>query len=275
MKVSKVISTLILGMTILLSNQANAADQIIVNGSTTVLPVMQKVAESYMAANPGVEIVISGGGSGNGIKALIDGLCNIAMASRDIKNNEVELAKKNGITPTRIAVAIDALIPVVNPKNPIKNLSMQQLQEIYMGKITNWKNVGGNDAPIVVLSRDTSSGTYETWYEKVMKKQRVMPAALLQASNGSIVQAVSTNPNAIGYIGFGYLNDTIKKLNLNNIVANQESALDGTWSIARELYVFINGKGSPEIQSFIKYLVDPQKGQKAVEEIGFIKLQQK
>ena len=275
MKVSKLVSTVILGMSILLGNQANAATQIIVNGSTTVLPVMQKVAESYMAANPGVEIVISGGGSGNGIKALIDGLCNIAMASRDIKNNELELAKKNGINPTRISVAIDALIPVVNPKNTVSNLTMQQLQDIYMGKITNWKDVGGKDAPIVVFSRDTSSGTYETWYEKVMKKQRVMPAALLQASNGSIVQAVSSNPNAIGYIGFGYLNDTIKKIDVNGIVASQASALDGTWSIARELYVFINGEGSPELQSFIKYLVDPKKGQKAVEEIGFIKLPQK
>ena len=273
MKLSQIFSTAILATTMLFTAQANAAsNQIIVNGSTTVLPVMQKVAESYMAANPNIQISISGGGSGNGIKALVDGLCNIAMASRDIKANEVERAKKNNIEPTRIPVAIDALIPVIHPENPIQNLSMKQLQEIYMGKITNWKDLGGKDSPIVVISRDTSSGTYETWYERVMKKQRVMPAALLQASNGSTVQAVSTNPNAIGYIGFGYLNDTIKKINIDGVTANQESALNGTWSIARELYVFINGQGTPEIQAFIAYLLDPKKGQKAVEEIGFIKL---
>ncbi len=275
MKVSKIISSLVLGFSMLLGGQALAAEQIVVNGSTTVLPVMQKAAESYMAANPGVEIAISGGGSGNGIKALIDGLCNIAMASRDIKENEVALAKKNGVDPQRIPVAIDALLPVVHPSNPVSDLTMDQLKDIYTGKIKNWKEIGGKDAPISVISRDTSSGTYETWKDKVLKKERVMAAALNQASNGQVAQSVASNPNAIGYIGFGYMNDTVKDLRVNGVEATQETALSGDWSIARELYVFTDKETSPEIKAFITYLLDPAKGQKAVEEIGFIKLQAK
>ncbi len=274
MKITSLFSTLFLALFVFVAG-ANAASQIKVTGSTTVLPIMQKAAEDYMAANPGTEIVISGGGSGSGIKSLIDGLCTIAMASRDIKSNEVALAQKNGVEPNRVAVAIDALIPVVNPKNPVKAISSADLQAIYMGKIKNWKELGGNDAPIVVISRDTSSGTYETWFEKIMKKQRVMPAALLQASNGAIVQTVAGNPNAIGYIGFGYLNDDVKQIDVDNVVASQTSALDGSWKIARELYVFTNGKGDKETQAFIAYLLDPKKGQKAVAEIGFIPLSSK
>lgn len=194
----RIVLASLLALSCLLPAQAKAADEIVVNGSTTVLPIMQKVSEAYMAANPNVQIALSGGGSGNGIKALLDGLANIAMSSRDIKGSEKELAAKKGINPVRTAVAVDALVPVVNPKNPITELSLSQLKDIYTGKITNWKEVGGADANIVVVSRDTSSGTYETWEELVMKKAKVMPKALLQASNGAVEQVVAKNPNAIG-----------------------------------------------------------------------------
>ena len=184
----RIVLASLLALSCLLPAQAKAADEIVVNGSTTVLPIMQKVSEAYMAANPNVQIALSGGGSGNGIKALLDGLANIAMSSRDIKGSEKELAAKKGINPVRTAVAVDALVPVVNPKNPINELSLDQLKDIYTGKITNWKELGGADANIVVVSRDTSSGTYETWEEMVMKKAKVMPKALLQASNGAVEQ---------------------------------------------------------------------------------------
>ena len=171
----RIVLASLLALSCLLPAQAKAADEIVVNGSTTVLPIMQKVSEAYMAANPNVQIALSGGGSGNGIKALLDGLANIAMSSRDIKGSEKELAAKKGINPVRTAVAVDALVPVVNPKNPINELSLDQLKDIYTGKITNWKELGGADANIVVVSRDTSSGTYETWEEMVMKKERSCP----------------------------------------------------------------------------------------------------
>ena len=198
MQMKRIVLASLLALSCLLPAQAKAADEIVVNGATTVLPIMQKVSEAYMAANPNVQIALSGGGSGNGIKALLDGLANIAMSSRDIKGSEKELAAKKGINPVRTAVAVDALVPVVNPKNPINELSLDQLKDIYTGKITNWKELGGADANIVVVSRDTSSGTYETWEEMVMKKAKVMPKALLQASNGAVEQVVAKNPNAIG-----------------------------------------------------------------------------
>ena len=151
-----------------LSAPAMAAQQVVINGSTTVLPVVQKAGESFMASHPDVELSISGGGSGNGIKALIEKQCDIAMSSRDIKEKEVEAAKKNGVTPNRVVVAIDAIVPVVNPANPVAALTTAQLRDIYAGKITNWKELGGQDGKIVVISRDTSSGTFECWQELFM-----------------------------------------------------------------------------------------------------------
>lgn len=262
----------LLALACLLPAQSKAADEIVVNGSTTVLPIMQKVSESYMAANPNVQIALSGGGSGNGIKALLDGLADVAMSSRDIKASEKELAAKKGVTPVRTAVAIDALVPVVNPKNAVTALSLEQLKDIYTGKIANWKEVGGADASIVVISRDTSSGTYETWEEMVMKKAKVMPRALLQASNGAVEQAVAKNPNAIGYVGLGYLAPSLKGLRLGDVAASAETALSGEWPLSRELYVFTNGEPSGAAGALITYLLDPAKGQKAVKEVGFVPL---
>jgi phosphate transport system substrate-binding protein len=252
-----------------------AKDEIVINGSTTVLPVMQKAAENFMTVNPDVSLAISGGGSGNGIKALTDGLCQIAMSSRDMKANETELAKSKGVNPVRIPVAVDALLPVVHPSNSVGQLSIDQLRDIYSGKITNWKEVGGTDKKIAVISRDTSSGTYETWEEKIMRKEKVAPSALLQASNGAVVQAVAKNPNAVGYIGFGYLDKSVKGLDIGNLKASPESALSGQWPIARELYIFTNGEPRDTVKKLVDYLLDPQKGQKAVQEVGFIPLPKK
>lgn len=250
-----------------------AQEEIIINGSTTVLPVMQKAGEAFMAANPSISLAISGGGSGNGIKALNEGLCDIAMSSRDIKSSEVEQGKAKGVTPVRTAIAVDALVPVVHPENPVKALSSDQLRDIYTGKVTNWNQVGGNDETIVVISRDTSSGTYETWADIIMKKEKVAPSALLQASNGAVAQAVAKNKKAIGYIGFGYLNNSLKKLDVNGVEATPATALAKEWPIARELYIFTNGQPAGAAKKLIDFLVDPQKGQKAVAEVGYIPLQ--
>ncbi len=247
------------------------AKEIVINGSTTVLPVVQKTAEAYMAKNPSVVLAISGGGSGNGIKALVDSLCDIAMASRDIKEKEVKLANSKGVKPVRHIVAVDALVPVVHPENSIKSLTVQQLADIYMGKVKNWQEVGGPDAPVVVISRDTSSGTYETWQEKILGKNRVAPSALLQASNGAVVQAVAKNKNAIGYIGFGYINKDVKVINVGELVVSPENALSGKWPIARELYLFTNGDVQGDAKGYLDYLLSAE-GQKLVKEVGFIPL---
>lgn len=265
--------SLVLAGTFASSPALAAQQEIIINGSTTVLPVMQKAGEAFMAANPDISLAISGGGSGNGIKALNEGLCDIAMSSRDIKRSEVEQGKAKDVFPVRTAIAVDALVPVVHPENPVKGLSSAQLCDIYAGKITNWKELGGKDDTVVVISRETSSGTYETWVEIIMKKEKIAPSALLQASNGAVAQAVSKNKKAIGYIGFGYLNNTLKKLDVNGVEATPATALSNQWPIARELYIFTNGQPSGASKKLIDFLLDPKKGQKAVSEIGFIPLQ--
>jgi phosphate transport system substrate-binding protein len=271
-RIAIVLSLAVAGMLAALPAKA-AQEEVIISGSTTVLPVMQKAGEAFMAANPGITLAISGGGSGNGIKALNEGLCHIAMSSRDIKSSEVEQGKAKGIIPVRTAIAVDALVPIVHRGNPVKALSSEQLRDIYAGKITNWKTLGGKDETIVVISRDTSSGTYETWAELIMGQEKVAPSALLQASNGAVAQAVAKNGKAIGYIGFGYLNSSLKKLDVNNVEATPASALAKKWPIARELYVFTNGQPAGAAKKLIDFLVDPRKGQKAVAEVGYIPLQ--
>jgi phosphate transport system substrate-binding protein len=248
------------------------AGNLVINGSTTVLPIAQKVAEAYMKENPQVKISVSGGGSGNGIKALIDGTTDIADSSRFIKDGEVKLAVEKGTYPVPFAVAYDSIIPVVHPSNPMKNITLDQLKDIYMGKIKNWKEIGGPDLKIVVVSRDTSSGTYEVWEEKVMKKERVFPGALLQASNGAVVQAVSKNKHAVGYIGLGYVNKSVKPLTVNGIMGSEKTTLDGTYPISRALYMFTRGWPTGDTLNFINYVLNPQKGQKYVEEAGFVPL---
>ncbi len=269
MKFSRILLTALLAVG--LAVPALAKEDVVVNGSTTVLPVIQKTAEAYMATNKDVAISISGGGSGNGIKALLDGLCNIAMASRDISKKEIKLAESKGIKPNRIVVAIDALIPVVNPKNPVKDLTVEQLKGIYMGKIKNWKEVGGLDKPIAVVSRDTSSGTYETWQDKILGKNRVAPSVMTTASSGAVVQTVAKNELAIGYIGFGYVTDSLKVLSIDGLLATPETALSGKWPIARDLYLFTNGAPTGAAKGFIDFVLSAA-GQKLVKEVGFIPL---
>ncbi len=248
------------------------AGNIVIKGSTTVLPIAQKVAEAYMKQNPDVKISISGGGSGNGMKAIIDGSTDIATSSRFIREKEIKLAVEKGGYPVPFAVAYDCIVPVVHPSNKIENLTLEQLKAIYKGEITNWKEVGGADGKIVVISRDTSSGTYEVWEEKVLNKERVFPGALLQASSGAVIQAISKNKNAIGYDGIGYINETVKPLNINSIEGTKETALDGSFPVSRALYVFTNGWPKGDILNFINFIINPEKGQKYVEEAGFVPL---
>jgi len=268
----KSLSVVVLAAAIFFTANVTRAGNIVIKGSTTVLPVAQKVAEAYMKEHPDVKITISGGGSGNGIKALIDGSTDIADSSRFIKSKEVKLAIERGAYPVPFAVAYDCIVPVVHPSNSVTDISMEQLKDVYMGKVKNWKELGGPDRKIVVISRDTSSGTYEVWHNKVLKKERVFPGALLQASNGAIVQAVGKNKNAIGYIGLGYMERTVKALTVNRVKGSEETTLNGTYPISRALYMFTAGWPKGDTLKFLNYVTHPGKGQKLVREIGFVPL---
>ena len=248
------------------------ADNLVIKGSTTVLPIAQKVAEAYMKEHPDVNISISGGGSGNGIKAIIDGSTDIADSSRFIKTKEVSLAVKKGTYPVPFRVAYDCIVPIVHPSNSVSNLTLDQLKAVYMGKIKNWEELGGPDRKIVVISRDTSSGTYEVWEKKVMKKERIYPGALLQASNGAVCQAVAKNKNAIGYIGLGYMNRDVKPLSVDGIEGSEATTLNGTFPVSRPLFMFTRGWPKGETVKFINYVLHPQKGQSLIKEVGYISL---
>jgi phosphate transport system substrate-binding protein len=264
--------TAVLALFLMASTHLVWAESLVIKGSTTVLPIAQMVAESYMKEFPEMNISISGGGSGNGIKALIDGTCDIADSSRFIKNKEVQLAISRGVYPVPFRIAYDCIIPVVHPSNTIQNISLTQLKAIYKGHINNWKELGGPNRKIVVVSRDTSSGTYEVWEKKVMSKERVYPGALLQASNGAVAQTVAKNKNAIGYIGLGYLNKAVKPLSADGIMGSQETTLDGTYPISRPLFMFTPGWPNEEVIGFINYVLNPQKGQQLVKKSGFVPL---
>jgi phosphate transport system substrate-binding protein len=256
---------------LVMANMAGAAESVVIKGSTTVLPIAQAALEAYMKVDKGVQISLSGGGSGDGIKALIDKAADIADSSREIKKEEIELAASKGVNPVVHVIAHDAIIPVVNPKNKVKGLSIDQLSQIYQGKITNWKEVGGDDLKIVVISRDSSSGTFESWDHFVMKKARVTPKAQMLASNGAIVTAVANNRYAISYLGMGYLNKNVKALDVNGSNATVQRVLSKQYPLSRELYMYTNGEPKGEVAKFINFLKGPE-GQKIVAREGFVPL---
>jgi phosphate transport system substrate-binding protein len=253
----------------LMSCKKESKEKIIIKGSTTVLPITQKVSEAYRAINK-ISITIEGSGSGNGIKSLIDSTCNIANSSREMNEAELQSASEKGIKVKEITAAYDMIVPVVNPANPIKKLTTAQLRAIYDGSVTNWKELNGNDGKIVVISRDTSSGTYEIWHEKVMNKKDVKQEALLQASNGAIVSSVANNPLAIGYVGFGYINNSISPLTIDDVEPLLENGKSGKFPVSRKLYMYVDeNKLSAETKKFIDFILSLE-GQKLVKEAGFI-----
>ena len=255
----------------LMNGVAFAGSSIVIKGSTTVLPVAQGTLEAFMKKNPQIQMSLSGGGSGDGIKALIDKTTDIATSSREIKKEEITLAQTKGIKPVAHVVAHDAIIPVVHIKNKVSNLSIDQLSQIYQGKITNWKEVGGDNLKIVVISRDSSSGTFESWDHFVMKKAKVTPRAQMLASNGAIVTAVAKNRYAIGYLGIGYVNKSVKGVQVNGITASVATALSKEYPFSRELYMYTDGDAKGDVAKYIAFVKSPE-GQKIVVKEGFVPL---
>ncbi|MBK1735987.1 phosphate ABC transporter substrate-binding protein [Halorhodospira abdelmalekii] len=250
---------------------AEARSQISINGSTTNLPILQEATEMY-TERYGTNFSVAGTGSGNGIRAVIDSMTDIGMSSRWIRDSEVQQAFDNGVYVVPFAIALDGIIPVVHPDNPVKELTSEQLRGIYNGSITNWSELGGRDRRIVSISRDSSSGTYGVWVERVLKGDRVSGRTQLLASNGAIVSAVSENRDAIGYVGVGYLTGRLQPITLDGIVPTNDNIQTGDWPIARTLWVFTNNWPTGETLRFINFLLHPERGQKAVERTGYVPL---
>lgn len=263
---------LILIFIVLFSVSLNAKEtKITMTGSTTVLPIAQRIAEVYMSMNPDVIISVRGGGSGVGITALLEGRTDIANSSRKIKDEEIKTGREKGIFVKEIEIAKDGIVIVVNKENPITNITIEDLKNIYTGKITNWNKLGGPNQPIVVISRDVSSGTFEVFKELVIKNEKMSENCLMLASNNAIATTVSTTPYSIGYIGIGYITDEIKPLKLRNVIASEETVRNGTYKLARSLYYYVNGEPKGELKKLIDFTLS-ESGQKLVKESGFIPL---
>ena len=240
-----------------------------IKGSDTVLPVAQQTAERFMALNPDARITVTGGGTGVGISALLDGTTDIAMASRPIKFSEKMKVKSAGKEVEEVIVAYDALAVVVHPSNPVKQLTRQQLEDIFRGKITNWKQVGGDDRKIVVYSRETSSGTYEFF-----KNKNYMSSSLSMPATGAIIQSVSQTKGAIGYVGLAYLSPRVKSLSVSYdgkhfAPPTMESATDKSYPIVRPLYYYYNTENAGQVNPLISFILSPA-GQEIIKKSGYI-----
>lgn len=245
---------------------------IMIKGSDTVLPLAQAEAEVFMMEYPDTSISIIGGGSGVGIAALIDGEIDIAMTSREMKGSEIENAQANGIDPLEQTIAWDGISVVVNPENPVSDLTFEQIKAIYVGDVSNWNEIGGEDREIVVLSRDSSSGTYEYFKDEVMEGNEYRADALINPSTGAIIQTVAQNKNAIGYVGVAYLDGTIKALAVDNGSGAEEptseNILEGTYPLARPLYFYTNGEPTGLALEFIEF-ISSETGEETIFEVGY------
>lgn len=247
------------------------AEKIVLEGSTTVLPIAQKAAEVYMQKNDSADISVRGGGSGVGIASLIDGTCDIANSSRPIKDTELDKAVIRGKSIKAHVIAMDGIAVIVNPANKVNALTKKQVKDIYTGKISNWLQVGGAGQKIVVISRDTSSGTFEAFAELALDKQKVRPDALMQASNQAVASIVSRTPGAIGYVGLGFLSSNIQAVQIDGITPSKETVLSGKYPIGRPLFMYTNGAPQGLAKDLIDFIKSPE-GQELVEEDGFVAL---
>lgn len=252
-----------------------------VKGSDTMVNLGQAWAEIYMEKNPAEFVAVTGGGSGTGLSSLISGTCDIAMSSRNIKEKEVALAQKKGIDPNEIKVALDGLAVVVNPKNTVDKLTVDQLAGIFTGRICNWKELGGTDEKIVILSREVNSGTHVYFKEHVLRrgdpasKEEFAPGALMLSSSQAIADEVSGNTSAIGYYGMGYISAKQKPVAIAKDASSEyiaptiENVLSGSYPISRPLFVYTNGAPQGLVKKFIDFTLSKE-GQDIVLATDFV-----
>ncbi|MBC5838416.1 PstS family phosphate ABC transporter substrate-binding protein [Flavobacterium muglaense] len=257
-------------------SKANAIS-VTIKGSDTVLPLAQKEAEDLMKADANVSVTVVGGGTGVGLTALIDGTTDIAMASRDMKTEEKLKFSEMKKEIEEVIIAYDALTVIVNPANKVGKLTREQLEKIFTGQITNWKEVGGEDAKIVAYSRESSSGTYEFFKDEVMGKKNYASNILSLPATGAIVQAVGQTKGAIGYIGLAYETKEVKQLSVSYdqgktfIEPSVASAKDKSYPISRPLFYMFDKTNAAKVKTIVDFALSPE-GQKIVSEVGYVPL---
>lgn len=244
-------------------------NKISLTGSTTVLPIAQKAAEEFMKANPSVEVSVKGGGSGVGIAAIIDGSADIGNASRAIKAKEIINAKSKGVNAFGTEVAKDGIAMVVHKSNPVDAITINQLRDIFSGKITKWSQLGIGSGKIVAVSRDTTSGTYEVFSELVLRGAKLRDDSIMTVSNREVAENVKNTEGAIGYLGLAFLSDEMKVLKVEGVMATEANVINGTYKVARPLFMYTNGDPSGLVKQYIDYVLSPA-GQKIVKEVGYV-----
>jgi phosphate transport system substrate-binding protein len=260
----------------------NSSTSTITNtGSDTIVNLALAWAEQYQKEHPNVQISVTGGGSGTGINSLLSGTTDIANASRAMKDEEKATATKNGFTPQEFVIARDAIGVIVNPENPVKELTLEQISKVYKCEINNWSELGGEDRPIVRLSRESNSGTHVYFLETVIRlgnkedKSIFCPKTLLLPSSEGIIAEVRDNPNAIGYDGLGYITSEVKvmgiakKASMPYVIPSEITANNGTYPISRNLFMYTRGEPKGVIADYINWIVSPE-GQSIVTDLGFI-----
>jgi phosphate transport system substrate-binding protein len=263
------------------NNQKDNSIYIENKGSDTIVNLALAWAEQYQKLHPKVSISVTGGGTGTGIAALINKTTDIANASRAIKPEEIQAAKENGVDPVEFVISKDAIAIVVNPENPVDQLSLQQISDIYSGKINNWSEVGGEDRPIVRLSRETNSGTHVYFLENVLRlgekdnKTLFSTDTLLLPSSQGITTETSQNPNVIGYDGLGYVTPELKVIAVAvdpagpYVIPSAETVNQGSYPIARDLYMYTSGQPTGAIKIYIDWIRSAE-GQAIVNDLGFV-----
>jgi phosphate transport system substrate-binding protein len=246
--------------------------RLVIKGSTTILPIAQSIAEEFERQCPDTRIQVSGGGSAEGITALIMGKADIATSSTFITEEELKLASQHNVYPVPFRIANDCILPVVHNSNPLRNISRDDLRDVYLGLINNWKQLGGPDLAIDVVSRDRASGTFEVWHHIIMNEKPVVTRLPLKHSSAEVVREVANNPSAIGYIGLGYLSANVKPLRVDGIIGSQQTLLDGTYPIHRPLFMFTNGWPNGKTLEFINFVLDANRGQVLIEEAEYVPL---
>ena len=246
-----------------------------IKGSDTVLPLSQQEVENYMKSNPSAAVTVTGGGSGVGISALLEGTTDIAQTSRRIKFDERQKLQAQGKTLKEVVIAYDALAVIVHPGNNVTNLTREQLEGIFTGRITNWKEVGGADLKIIPYSRETSSGTYEFFKESVLRNRNYVNGIMSMPATGAIVQSISQTRGGIGYIGLAYLNSSIKAIHISYdegktfVQPSVANAKNETYPIVRPLYYYYVTSSEALVKPFIDYVLSPA-GQQVASGLGFI-----
>jgi phosphate transport system substrate-binding protein len=262
--------------------RAGEKKSITIKGSDTMVHLVSNWAEAFMKQDPDVEVAVTGGGSGTGIAALINGTTEICAASREMKEKEKRQAREKGTEVREVVVARDGIAVVLNPKNPLKELNVQQIAQIFTGAYTKWNQAGGSDKGILVFSRESSSGTYAFFQEHVLKNKDYTPKAKLMPATSAIIESVSTDEDAIGYVGLGYAlaaGDKVKiigvKADANSpaVMPSDETVINGKYPIARPLYLYLPTKATADVTTFVDFCLSDA-GQAIVREAGYVAIKQ-